>query len=71
MVPGPETRKESRNAEDRSYKQPGKRAQEKGREKEDRRGSLNEPSFAYAHGRNASRHARLRAALDADGEGAV
>ena len=31
---GPETRKESRNAEDRSCEQPGMRAQEKGREKE-------------------------------------
>ena len=39
---------------------------EKGKGKEDRRGSLSEPSFARARTRSAGMRARLRASLDAD-----
>ena len=39
---------------------------EKGKGKEDRRGSLSEPSFARARTRSAGMRARLREALDAD-----
>ena len=47
-------------------KSPSTPLREKGKGKEDRRGSLSEPSFARVRTRGAGMRARLRASLDAD-----
>ena len=60
----PSANRKKREGEKR--KSPCTPLREKGKGKEDRRGSLNEPSFACARLRDAGLRARLRAALDAD-----
>ncbi len=56
----------SKKREGEKRKSPCTPLREKGKGKEDRRGSLSEPSFARARTRDASMRARLREALDAD-----
>ena len=56
----------SKKREGEKRKSPCTPLREKGKGKEDRRGSLSEPSSARARTRSASMRARLREALDAD-----
>ena len=63
VVNSPESGRKKREGKKR--KSPCTPLREKGKPKEDRRGSLNEPSFACARGRNAGRHARLAAVASA------
>ena len=57
---------ESKKREGEKRKSPCTPLREKGKGKEDRRGSLSEPSFARARTRSEGMRARLREALDAD-----
>ena len=61
----------SKKREGEKRKSPCTPLREKGKGKEDRRGSLSEPSFARARTRSAGMRARLRSALDADLDVAV